>query len=171
MSYLNILIPVIAICANISAQIFSYKYVITKKLLKSEYFGFLGGLTVLIILQIFAYQPSLIERFALVCINLIIYLCFSYSYFCFISMGETARRIRLLRELCDSPQGLTKEEILSRYNSAEVINMRMIRLLNNYQVILRDSRYYAGSSVMLFISKAIILMKLIILGKKSEFDK
>lgn len=171
MSYLNILIPVIAICANISAQIFSYKYILTKKLLKSEYFGFLAGLTVLIILQIFAYQSSLIERFALACANLIIYLCLSYSYFCFISMGETARRIRLLRELCDSPQGLTKEEMLSRYNAAEVISMRMIRLLNNCQVILRDSRYYAGSPVMLLISRTIVFMKIIILGRDSEFRK
>ncbi len=86
-------------------------------------------------------------------------------------MGETARRIRLLRELCDSPQGLTKEEILSRYNAAEVINMRMIRLLNNRQVILRDLKYYTGSLVVLFISQAVILMKSIVLGKRSEFDK
>lgn len=171
MSYLNILIPVIAICANISAQIFSYKYILIKKLLKSEYFGFLVGLTVLIILQIFAYQPPLIERFALVCANLIIYLCFSYAYFCLINMGETARRIRLLRELYDTPVGLTKEKILKRYNAEEIINLRIVRLLNNGQIILRNGRYYVGSPVMLIISRTIVFMKIIILGRDSEFRK
>jgi len=170
MSYLNILIPVMGICANISAQIFSYKYILIKKLLKSEYFGFMGGLIVLIILQIFAYQPSFIERSALACVNLVIYLCFSYTYFTFINMGETARRIRLLRELYDSDLGLNREEILSRYNAEVVIDLRMGRLVNNHQIILRAGRYYVASPVMLLISRAIVLMKLVVLGKKSEFD-
>lgn len=171
MDYFNILIPVMGICANICAQILAYKYILNKRLLKSEYFGFLTGLTALIILQVFAYQASLTERLALTCVSLIIYFCFSYIYFSFINMGETARRIRLLREIGESLQGLTKEQVLSRYNAAEVSDIRLKRLLNNHQISLRDSRYYIDSPVMLLISKAIILMKLIVLGKKSEFDK
>ena len=171
MGYFNILIPVMGICVNICAQILAYKYILIRKLLKSEYFGFLSGLTVVITLQILVHQSSLIERLALTCVNLIIYLCFSYIYFSFINMGETARRIRLLREVGESPQGLTKEQVLSRYNAVEVVNIRLSRLLNNGQIILRNSRYYVGSPVMLFISKVLVLMKLIVLGKRSEFDK
>jgi len=171
MAYFNILVPAIGICVNICAQILAYKYILIRKLLKSEYFGFLTGLTALTILQVFAYQASLTERLALACVNLIIYFCFSYIYFSFINMGETARRIRLLREFCDSPQGLTKEQVLSRYNAEEVVNIRLNRLLHNGQVISRNSRYYIGSPVMLFISKVLVLMKLIVLGKRSEFEK
>lgn len=171
MSYPNIFISVIAICVNISAQIFSYKYILIKKLLKSEYFGFLSGLASLIILQIFAYRYSLLEWFDLGCANLIIYMCLSYTYFTFINMGETARRIRLLRELGEAPAGLSKEEILRRYNAQEIIDIRINRLMNNGQIILRDGRYYLGNPTMLFISRILVCMKVIILGRESEFVK
>jgi hypothetical protein len=170
MSYFNIFIPLIGILSNISAQIFSYKYLFGKKLLKSEYFGFLCGAVVLSVCEAFAYQEPVTEWLSLVCVNLIIYLCLSYCYFNFINMGETARRIRLLRELYDSALGLSKEEILLKYNAEQVVDLRMRRLLNNHQIILRSARYYVASPVMLLISKAIVLMKLIVLGKKSEFD-
>ncbi|MFA4854637.1 MAG: hypothetical protein WC616_04720 [Candidatus Omnitrophota bacterium] len=170
MDYFNILIPVIGIFANIAAQIFSYKYLLGKKLLRSEYFGFLYGSIALVVCTIPSYQALEADWLSLICVNLIIYLCFSYCYFNFINMGETARRIRLLRELDEAPAGLTQEEMLKRYNAQEIINIRMSRLIHNGQVLLRDGRYYVGSPVMLLISKAIVLMKLIVLGKKSEFD-
>ena len=86
-------------------------------------------------------------------------------------MGETARRIRLLRELCDSSDGLSKEGILDRYNAKEIIDIRMKRLLGNGQVVLRNGSYFIGNPTMLFFSGIIVFMKLLILGKKSEFDK
>lgn len=170
MDYFNIFIPVIGIFINITTQIFSYKYLLGKKLLKSEYFGFLCGAVVLAVSEIIAHQALEADWLSLICVNLIIYLCFSYCYFNFINMGETARRIRLLRELDEAPAGLTMKEILKRYNAQEIINIRMNRLMHNGQIVLRGGRYYVGSPVMLLISKAIVLMKLVVLGKKSEFD-
>mgnify|MGYP001458472362 CR=1 FL=1 len=170
MNYFNILIPVIGIFTSIIAQVFSYKYLLDKKLLKSEYFGFLCGLIVLVICEILTYQAPVANSVALICVNLIIYFCFSYCYFNFINMGETARRIRLLRELDESPDGLTWEDMFKRYNAQEIIKIRINRLLSNGQIVLRNERYYVSSPVMLLISKAIVLMKSIILGKKSEFD-
>lgn len=170
MDYFDILIPLMGIIGNITAQIFSYKYLPVKKLLKSEYFGFLCGLIVLVACEIISYQALEADWLSLICVNLIIYLCLSYCYFNFINMGETARRIRLLRELDEMPTGLTREDMLKRYNAQEIINIRMNRLMHNGQIVLRDGRYYVGSPVMLLISKAIVLMKLVVLGKKSEFD-
>ncbi len=171
MDYFNILIPVIGIFINITVQIFSYKYLLGKKLLKSEYSGFLCGSIVLVVCETFAYEEPVVERLSLICVNLIIYFCLSYCYFNFINMGETARRIRLLRELDDAPAGLTREEMLKRYNAQQIINIRMSRLIHNGQILLRDGRYYVGSPVMLFIAKMIVFMKLIVIGKKSEFEK
>jgi len=170
MDYFGILIPLIAITGNIAAQVFSYKYLLGKKLLRSEYFGFLCGVIVLAVCQALTYGDMNVERLSLVCVNLIIYLSFSYCYFNFINMGETARRIRLLRELYDSNQSLNKQEVLLRYNAEEVIDLRMRRLVNNHQIILRQGRYYVGSPVMLLIARGMVLMKMIVLGKKSEFD-
>ena len=170
MDYFNILIPLIGIFSNITAQILSYKYLLSRRLLKSEYFGFLCGLIVLAVCQVLANGKPDAEQFSLICTNLIIYFCLSYAYFHFINLGETARRIRLLRELYEAPFGLSREEILKKYNAPEIINIRTSRLLNNGQIILRYGRYYIASPVMLLISKAIVLMKLVVLGKKSEFD-
>ncbi|TAM36227.1 hypothetical protein EPN54_05710 [bacterium] len=171
MDYFDIFIPLIAIAGNITGQIFSYKCLPGKKLLKSEYSGFLCGLIVLAVCQAFVHGEPAVERLSLIFVNLIIYGCLSYCYFNFINMGETARRIRLLRELYDSGLGLNREEILSRYNAEVVVDLRMRRLLNNHQIISRAGRYYVGSPVMLLIAKAIVLAKLVVLGKKSEFER
>lgn len=171
MEYIKILIPVLGACSNVFMQIFSYKYLVRKRLLRSEYVGFVCGFIVLVICEFFAYGKPRREWLSFVFANLIIYFCFSYLYFHFINMGETARRIRLLRELYDAPEGLTKEQVLSRYSAEDIVNVRMARLLNNNQIISRGGRYYVNSPVMLFISKLIVLMKLIVLGKRSEFEK
>lgn len=172
MDYFNILIPVIGIFINIIAQIFLYKYLLGRRLLKSEYFGFLCGAVVLIVCEIAAANQSLaIDRVFLIGVDLIIYICLSYCYFHFINMGETARRIRLLRELDQAPLGLTKEEMLGRYNAEEIIKIRMSRLINNGQIKLHQGRYHIGSPVMLFVSRIIVLLKVVILGRDSEFRK
>jgi len=171
MAYFNILIPILSLCFNILTQIFSYKYILRKELLKSEYLGCLCGFILLIVCELAIREDLFKEWLFLVFANLIIYACFSYCYFTFINMGETARRIRLLRELYDAPFGLTGEEILKRYNAEEVINIRMNRLLNNGQIVLRNGRYYIGSPIMLLISRMIVFMKIIVLGRESEFRK
>ena len=162
--YFPIFIPIFSLCFNIFIQVFSYKYILRKRLLLSEYLGYACGL---ILLFIFHFGIS----GALFFVNLIIYACFSYCYFNFINMGETARRIRILRELYDSPAGLSKEEIFRCYSARDILLIRINRLTNNGQIILRDCKYHIASPVMLLISRAIVLMKLIILGEKSEFDR
>jgi hypothetical protein len=101
--------------------------------------------------------------------NLIVYSCLGFCYFNFITLGETARRIRLLRELTESPKGLTLGEIDQRYNAKIIIQNRINRLLNNKQVILKNDRYFIGNPTVLMISKIFILLKIIFLAKKSEF--
>lgn len=166
-SFLNIFIPVFSFCLNILSQVLFYR--IKKTLLKSEYTGFTIGFIFLLAGGLSVYQNQLKEWPFLFCVNLIIYLSLSYCYFQFINMGETARRIRLLRELYETPKGQTKEQILAKYNARDIIDIRIKRLLNNKQVILRGTKYYLGGTTVLFISKLILAMKWIILGTDSEF--
>lgn len=169
MSFFSIFIPVFSFCLNVLSQILCYK--IKKILLKSEYIGFLTGFIILLVCELSVYhqnQPK--EWLFLFCVNLIIYVSLSYCYFQFINMGETARRIRLLRELYEAPKGQTKEQILAKYNAQDIIDIRIKRLLNNKQIILRDAKYYPKGTTVLFISKLILIMKWIILGANSEFE-
>ena len=171
MFYFRILIPFFSLSLNILFQIIAYKYLIKSRLLKSEYFGFICGCLVLLMLEFILYQKLARESFFLFYADLVIYSCFSYGYFTFINMGETARRIRLLRELYEFPSGLTKEQILKMYSAESIVNQRLERLLNNHQIVLRDGRYYVGKPLMLFISKAILFVKLVVFGKASEFNE
>jgi len=167
--YINVINPILAFSVNVATQILCVRFIM-KGLLKSLFSGFAVGLLSLLFVQLFAvflnitFLPNLM-------VNIIIYSSLGYCYFHFINLGETARRIRILRELYDSNGGLTLEEILKRYNAKKMVELRLQRLLNNGQVILKDGMLYNGKPIMLFISKTIILLKLIILGKKSEFDQ
>ena len=85
-------------------------------------------------------------------------------------MGETARRIRIIREIYDSPNGLSEKELLKCYNSEQMIDLRMERLLSKNQVILEEGRYFIGNPTMLAIANMIVRLKIFFLGKRSEFE-
>ncbi len=166
--YLNLVNPIIAFSINVATQILSLRYIING-LLKSVFLGFAIGLLSLLIVAFYVAFRN-IEFLPNLMVNIIIYSSLGYCYFHFLNLGETARRIRILRELYDSNGGLTLEEILKRYNAKKMVELRLQRLLSNGQVILKDGMLYIRKPILLFISKTIILMKLIILGQKSEFD-
>lgn len=167
--YINIINPIFAFSINVATQILCMRFIM-KGLLKSLFSGFAVGLLSLLFVQLFAaflniaFLPNLM-------VNVVIYSSLGYCYFHFINLGETARRIRILRELYDSNGGLTLEEILKRYNAKRMVELRLQRLLSNGQVILKDGILFTGKPVLLLISKIILLMKFIILGQKSEFDQ
>jgi hypothetical protein len=166
--YITVINPIFAFSINVATQILCVRFIM-KGLLKSLFSGFVVGLLSLLFVQLFtaflnvALLPNLI-------VNIVIYSSLGYCYFHFINLGETARRIRVLRELYDSDGGLTLEEILKLYSAKKMVELRLERVLSNGQVILKDGMLFIGKPVLLMISKTILLMKLIILGQKSETD-
>lgn len=171
-NYLIAFLPIIAFAINIISQICISRYLKNFGLLKSVIAGFAIGLLSLLFIEIFCmklYFLPLKNIFSIIA-DTTTYFCLGYVYFHFINLGETARRIRLLRELYDSKEGLNLEEILSRYNAKEIIQKRINRLIDSRQIILKDDKYYIANPIMLLTSKFILMLKLILLGKKSEFD-
>ena len=73
-------------------------------------------------------------------------------------------------EIHNSKAGLSMEEILNRYNSKDILEKRISRLINNRQLIYRDKKYFIGKSGILWYAKLLKLMRFIILGEKGEFD-
>ena len=165
---LQVISPVIGLAINVFVQILLFKYSSKYKLLRSISSGFIAGMLALCAIECYIILRQATPSWSMASIftvNLITYCCLGYCYFHFINLGETARRIRLLRDLYDAPGGLREEDLLSRYNAREVVNIRLTRLLSNNQIILRDSKYYIASPVMLLISKAVFFMKVVISGK------
>lgn len=100
--------------------------------------------------------------------NLLIYSALGYGYFHFINLGETARRIRILRELYKASEGLAADEILARYNAQQIVTMRISRLLRNGQIVEHAGRYVVGKPLMLFIARSMAWLKRLLIGKPRE---
>jgi hypothetical protein len=172
-AYLHIVIPLCGLAINIFVQVYGIRTHSGLTLLKSVIVGFLGGLLSVIILEygVSSYgSTSVWEIAAGFVTNLLIYIALGYGYFHFINLGETARRIRIVREIYEAREGLSRDELLERYHAQQVVALRLRRLLHNRQILERDGRYYIGSPVMLFMAKSITFLKRCLLGKRTEFD-
>lgn len=173
LDYLQVFVPIICFLINVLIQIFICRRASRPGLLRSVVFGFVSGLLCLFLngLYIFSlYLASLKEVMDIFIVGLITYAMLGYCYFHFINLGETGRRVRILTELYASGEGLSLGQILQRYNAEEIFLRRIDRMVCNSQVIYQNGRYYIRSPVIFLIAKVIIMMKLIVLGKRSEFE-
>jgi hypothetical protein len=167
------IIPIIGLSINIFSQIFCFRCRKSIGLLKSIFSGFIAGFFCVILLEVSVFFNALIswkDAISFSIVNMIIYFFLSYCFFHFINLGETARRIRILREIQESRCGLSMNEILMRYNAEEIIEKRLNRLINNGQIIYKSNKYFIGKPMMLLIAMVIRTIKLILIGRKSEFD-
>lgn len=167
----HIFSPVLGLLINVISQIIVTRYVKKLGLLKSVLLGFLVGLTIVFTIQVahnLTSNSTISEMIADLVLNTITYGALGYCYFHFVNLGETARRVRIVRELLDSKDGLSMSEILKHYNASEIIRVRLQRLLKNKQIIQRNDKYFIGKSIILYITKIIIMMKITFLGKNSE---
>lgn len=169
----QVFIPLLAMAINAVAHILLFRTVLNGSLLKSLLAGFgIGFLTITIYegYLLMNGAASAADVFPMFMVNQSIHFALWYIFFNFVNMTETARRIRLMRELVESPQGLTYEQILQKYNAKEMVDRRIDRLTSKAQIIKRGDRFYPGKPIVLFIARVVIFMKLFILGKASEYD-
>lgn len=132
--------------------------------------SFLGTFVTLILqgaVAFFLYPMPARESAAYLVFNLVIYGSLLYSYANFVNMGETARRIRLLIELQEAPGGLSREELLLRYNAQEIVTKRLDRLCVTGQIQRVDSDSFETreGSAMLRVARFVRTVKIFLLGK------
>ena len=169
----QIITPLMALTINIIVQIFMVQITGQGTLLKSVFSGAFAGGVGLLMMDGYIYHlsaHSLSNYLPYVLVNLIIYLCLCWNYLNFVNMGETARRIRILREIYEVPHGISLPNLLKRYNAEEGLNRRLERLLKNDQITLKEEKVFLKKSSVLIIAKCFRLAKLILLKKESEFD-
>jgi len=102
--------------------------------------------------------------------NLIMYGSFSFFYFSVVNGGKSALRVKLLEELAGHRHGITLEEMFRRYRAEDLFRARVERLEGYGQIVHRGGRYHVGKPVMLLMSKAVFFVKMVVTGKKSEFN-
>ena len=167
--------PVFGLTVNIIFQILSHRLILSLALLQSVFLGFGLGYCLVIAWEIQRYSQEfyyqLGDFWSILIVNGVTYTFLGYCYFSIIGLGETARRIRLLKDLNTArPGGLSIDEILARYSAKDMVDKRLDRLTHNGQVKLVDGRYFINKPLMLFCAKFAVFMKLAVLGKRSEFD-
>lgn len=172
-AYVIALAPLAALAANVAAQIAAFRLHRRGGLLRSELIGFAAGGAVLALVHASAAGPPLPpgEAGALFAANLLCYGALGYGYFHFGNLGETARRVRIVRELLEAPGGLTLEQIVQRYDAREIFDRRLARLTGTGQIVLRDGRYFIASPVLAAMARGVLLLKLLFLGAGSEFEQ
>jgi len=169
----NVLVPILGLAANVLSQLICVRIFPKLGILRSVFIGFATGGTGVFLSEVYLFtqfKTQAADALSLLAANMIIYFSLGYCYFHFINLGITARRIRILRELHASGEGLSLNELLEKYNAGDMIDRRVERLLNSGQIICRDGKYHTGKPAMLLMSLIIVAMKRFILGKKSEFD-
>ena len=167
-AYFEILIPVLSLLMNMLCQVLSYKCLSKTTLTDSIFAGLGFGFLSLISLESYYFSvvsKPMPEHAGIFITHLITYVSLGYCYFHFINLGETARRIRILIELSNAQEGLSIDEILIRYNAREIVQRRLGRLTESGQIVYKDNRYYIGKNGMLFISKLLSFVKVILIGK------
>lgn len=158
MTTLQAVSPIAALAVNCAAQVLICRC--AGGLLRSVYLGFAAGLAACAPLCGFSSElfPAVVAYGAL-----------GYCYFHFLNLGETARRIRIMRELAEAGgAGLSKEELLARYNAAKMLEARFARLRNTSQVIEKEGRYFLGRPTVLYMARALLLLKKLLLGRTGE---
>ena len=141
----------------ISMRLFKFRYFI------SIIFGFIIGLFFFIYFEInFNYFHS--GYFFYSINNLIIYLLLSFFYFAILSTSKTSIRLRLLYEINKNNGLLEKSDLIKKYNSKEIINIRLNRMLQNKQIELSHQRLFPKLSITLLIGIILDLVKLILFG-------
>lgn len=165
--------PVIGLAVNVLVQILSFRWIKPLGLLKSVFMGFAAGMLYVLGSEYLIFMQSSAESMSSfwpnLAANTLTCGVLGYCYFHFINLGETGRRIRIVRELL-SANGLTMEELLKRYNTSDMVEIRLDRLLNNGQITERSGQLFINNQFLLRASHVMVLMKKMILGKTSEFD-
>lgn len=162
-------ICVISLFVEVVTQVLAFRLFGRKHLLRSQVVGFLGGSVAFAVLFFGVIGENSLGP---ILANAIGFVALAYGYFHFLNLGETARRVRIMREIADGPkEGLTLDEIVSRYSAKELIEKRLNRLLKTKQIVLRDGNYFIEDKTLLRISNLILLMKRIIIGKSLGFEK
>lgn len=101
---------------------------------------------------------------ALAIFDAITYLALAYGYFNFVNLNMTALRIRLLLELLEAPDGITRSDLRRIYDADELTRRRIDRLLIQRHIIECDGRYRCGASGLLSLARTITALKWIVLG-------
>ncbi|MEY2498944.1 MAG: hypothetical protein QOD12_2500 [Verrucomicrobiota bacterium] len=166
-----VLAPVAALAVNVLGQIVVFRLHHGRHFLRSIVVGFALGGTVLMIAQcIYPLSSDSFESWPeAFLVNVPCYAALSYCFFNFANLGQSSIRVRIYARVAARSDGVSVAEIARNYNEAMLMELRLQRLVESGDLVLRDGRYFLGRARFVPIAKVIFWIKRLVLGKVSEF--
>ncbi len=93
------------------------------------------------------------------------YIGLAYGYANFYNLGIASLRIRILQELLATPAGMTRDNLLDRYNGRRIVETRLQRLVESRQLDSRDDRLYTRMSSLILLAYLFLGFKRLILRR------
>lgn len=87
----------------------------------------------------------------------------------FVQAMESSIRVNLLREMRASGGSMSRSQLESRYNDAQLVQLRLERLVAGGAITERYGRLTVTSPSSLWVARLFRLLKMMLLGKQSEF--
>lgn len=167
-----VIAPVAALAVNVLGQIVVFRLQKGRHFLRSIAMGFaLGGAVLMIAQCIYLLGSDSFESWSKAfLVNLPCYAALSYCFFNFANLGQSSIRVRIYARIAARADGVSVSEIAHDYNEAMLMEMRLQRLVESGDLVLRDGRYFLGRERFVPIAKVIFGIKRLILGKVSEFE-
>lgn len=171
--YGSLLSPVMALGVNVIAQVMLARARKGAQFLRSIIEGCLSGAVALLVLEIILLAWRGVSADTVVfslLVNAPTYAALSFCYFALANLGQTAIRVRIYAELLASPGGMSTQEIERRYDPETFVAVRLRRLIEGGDLIEKNGGYFLARKRLVFAANLMVAAKLILLGKRSEFD-
>ena len=161
--------PVAGLAADCAAHILSVR--LTRGDSRKRYVcvlaAFAVGLVVLVAATtagLSAMHAPVRDSVALLLMNGAAYVGLGYGYFGFVNMNLTSLRIRILHEMVDAAGTMPKSTMHARYNTEQVIQVRIARLVAGGHLVEKEGRFYRGKATLLYIAATVCLMRGLVFG-------
>ena len=169
----SLLSPILALAANVLGQVLIVRARRGVEFFRSVVEGFLLGAFILAFTETFlvlAREASAESLAMSLLVNLPTYGALSYCYFNFANLGHTSIRIRMYSEIAAAASGVDMREMAREYDDDTLMRLRLERLIESGDAILKRNRYFVGRNRFVHISAVLFAIKKFLLGKGSEFE-
>ena len=165
--------PIVAIAPVLGLAAYCVTHVLAARIIRgrSPYpalaVGALAGLVATVVITVVACRRdavSTLDTLALVGLNTIASLAFAFGYFNFVNLTVASLRIRILEELADAGGRLPRADLLDRYGTTSVADLRLQRLVGGGHLVERNGRLYTGRLQFLLVARIFDGLRWLIFG-------
>lgn len=101
----------------------------------------------------------------------LLYAAWWFIFLNLVQSFQSSLRVNVLRQLLRDGGSLDHAAFYARYNDRSLIELRLERLTRGGTVVTRDGRFFVVSTPARMIANLFRRLKLIVLGRRSEFDR